>query len=111
MWPIAVVAPAPAPDPPPLKPDPVRPIRHEYSWPAPAREETAASAFLIVLADSTVRLAIAVWQQDGALHFLAPNGASGVIRLDAINREATRRLNAERGLTLPLPATNPQHQP
>ena len=57
------------------------PVRHEYSWLANVRGETAASPLLIVLSDSTVRLAAAMWQQDGALHFQTPEGTPGVTLL------------------------------
>jgi hypothetical protein len=103
--PAPVMPPAPAPLPP--APAPVRSVIREYNWETSAREVASAKSYLLVLTDSTVRAAIAVWQQDGSLHFLAPDRTSGAVRLDAIDREATRRLNAERGLTLPLPQSTP----
>ncbi len=103
--------PPPAPDPAllPPPPAPARPVLHEYHWPAQPSDEAKAATFLLVLRDSTVRRAIAVWQQDGALHFLTPEHASQSVRLQAIDRAATRRLNAERGLTNPLSETGSSH--
>jgi hypothetical protein len=104
--PIVVMAPpAPLPPPPLPPPAPARPVMHEYRWPDPAPRKAAAPAFLLVLTDSAVRLAVAAWQQDDEVHFLTPEGTSGVARLDAIDRDATRRLNADRGLTLSLQET------
>lgn len=100
--PVSILTP-PAPPPPP--PDPPRPVMHEYNWPANiAREE--ARVFSLVATDSTVRFAVAVWFQDDALHYSTPDGTSGSLRPDEIDRNATRRLNAERGLRLPLAATD-----
>jgi hypothetical protein len=102
--PVVFLAPAPnsAPAPPAPAP-PARPVLHEYRWPAPARDDHVAAAFCVVLNDSTVRFVIAAWQHDGGLHFLLPDGTAGSTPLDKIDREATKRLNAERGLALPLP--------
>jgi hypothetical protein len=108
--PVMLLVPAPeSPPPPPAPAPPARPVVHEYRWPAPARDDRIAATFCVVLNDSTVRLAIAAWQQDGALHFLLPDGTAGFTPLDKIDREATLRLNAERGLALPLPETGSKH--
>lgn len=104
VTPAFLMVPPPEPVLPPRPPTPVRPVLHEYQWPAPPSPQPNPGTFLLVLTDSTVRRAIALWQQDGTLHFLFPDHTSGAVRLDAIDREATRRLNADRGLTLALPA-------
>lgn len=105
--PVILMAPMPDAVPPPRPPAPARPVLHEYQWPAQPSLEANPGTYLLVLTDSTVRRAVALWQQDGALHFLLPDRTSGVVRFDAIDREATQRLNAERGLTVHLPG-NPR---
>ena len=97
--PIILMVPPPPPPPPP--PDPPRPVLHEYSWPASSVRDTP-STYTLVLADSTVQLAVAVWQQEGSLHYLDPDGTSRTLSLNKLDRSATRRLNAERGLNFPL---------
>jgi len=89
------------PPPPPPPPEPVRPVTHDYSWPAQASD--AAKVFSLVLKDGTVRFAIAVWIQDDMLHYVMQDRTAGRTPLDALDREATRRLNAEGRLNLTLP--------
>jgi len=100
---VIVVAPQPEapPPPPPPPPEPVRPVTHDYSWPAQASD--AAKVFSLVLKDGTVRFAIAVWIQDDMLHYVMQDRTAGRTPLDALDREATRRLNAEGRLNLTLP--------
>jgi hypothetical protein len=76
-------------------------VTHEYNWPAPANE--AAQVFSLVSRNGTVQFAIAVWMQDDVLHYVAPDLSLGRTGLDAIDRDATRRLNAQSGLNLWLP--------
>jgi hypothetical protein len=58
-----------------------------------------------VLKDGTARLAIAVWTEDGTVHYTGRDGTVGRLPLDAINREATARANAQGQVTLWLPAS------
>jgi len=76
-------------------------VLHEYNWPASASDR--ASAFSLVSKDSKVSRAIAVWIQDGALHYETEEGTVRSMTLESIDREATRKLNAESGLRLSLP--------
>jgi hypothetical protein len=102
---ILVTPPQPQPPPPPAA-EPVRPVIHEYRWPDSA---SAPAAFSVVAKDGTVRFALAVWIQDGTLHYVAKDGKQERLPLDAVDRAATRQLNAERRLHLWLPgeATRP----
>jgi hypothetical protein len=75
---------------------------HEYSHPATAADEE--QAFAIVLKDGSVHSAVAVTVQANGLYFVEPDGAHRLVRLDALDREATARLNRERKLQLQLPA-------
>jgi hypothetical protein len=89
--------------PPPPPPPPARPEIRDYHWPASTNDSTATT-FSIVSKDHRVRSAIAVWVQGGLLCYTAPDGSSGRVPLDEIDRDATRRSNAEKRLSLPLPA-------
>jgi hypothetical protein len=74
---------------------------HEYNWP----ESGDASATLAIVAkDGSVRKAIAVWLEENAVHYITPEDATERIGLDSIDLPATRRVNAEKHLLLPLPA-------
>jgi hypothetical protein len=86
---------APAPSEPP------RPEIHEYPSAAPAANED--QTFAIVLRDGSVRSAVAVTVQKGALYYVEPDGAHRLVSLEALDREATLRLNRERKLQLQLP--------
>ena len=100
---VVVAPPLEPPVPPPPPPPPPQPVTREYHWPAPEPANDRGAAFSLVLKDSTVRFAAAVWTQDGTLRYTDPNGTPGAIPLDSIDRDATRRLNAENRLTLSLP--------
>lgn len=97
VLPINVVPPEPPPPPPP-PPVPPRPVISEYHWPDTGAP--SATSFAIISRDGAVRYAIAVWAQDGLLCYTDPGGASVHIAFNAIDREATERVNAERGLKL-----------
>ena len=98
---VVVVMPfaAPPPEPPP---PPIRPERREYKWPASANS-SAATSFSIVSNDRRVQSAVAVWVQDHSLCYVAPDGSTGQIPIDAIDRAATIERNAEKDLKLSLP--------
>ena len=91
-----------APEPPPPPPEPARPVLHEYHW--SQAEGDSAAAFSLVLNGGEVRRAIAVWMQGEFVSYIAPDGNSGRIRVNALNREVTRQLNAEKHLKLLLPS-------
>jgi len=90
-----------APEPPLPPPPPAQPVIREYHWPDAG--STPSATFSLVSKDGVVRLALAVWAQDNELRFTALDGASGRLSLDAVDRDATARLNAEKHLTLRLP--------
>jgi len=80
-------------------PEPPNPVLHQYHWPA----SVSTNVFSLVSKDNILRLAVAVWLQDGTLHYLGQDGAAGAIDPDSLNREATSRANAAGGLRLHLP--------
>ena len=92
--PLYVVVPM-APSPPP------KAEMHEYPHPSAVGEE---QAFAIVLKDGSVHSAVAVTVQANGLYYVEPDGAHRLVKLDALDREATARLNRERKLQLQLPA-------
>ena len=96
--------------PPPLilPPKPAEPVRSaitEYKGAAPAEPEPAGErpAFAIVLKDGTAHDAMAVWVQEGALHYIDSEGGHHEARLDVVDRQATKSRNRERRLELRLP--------
>jgi hypothetical protein len=68
----------------------------------------SAAAFSLVGKDGTVRFALAVWIQNEMLQYTAQDGSQGELPLDAMDRGATYRLNAEKRLSLTLPAEAPR---
>jgi hypothetical protein len=60
--------------------------------------------FAIVLKDGSLLLAAAVMTQGDALQIVDADGQHRRIPLGSIDRDATRRRNAERNLRLQLPA-------
>ena len=88
---------------------PMEPPKSEiYEYKNGAEDRTTPSegdspAFAIVLRDGSVDSAIGVTLQENMLHYVQPEGGHRTIPLDAIDRQATRRLNRERGLDLQLP--------
>ena len=99
------------PPPPAYAPVPERPpetatmVIHEYQ---PLSAATPASegdqpVFAIVLKNSTILSASAVVVQNDALHIVDADGAHQRVSLEAVDREATKRVNRERKLQLQLP--------
>ena len=97
MLPVNVILPEPPPPPPP-PPEPARPVMSVYHWADTATP--SANSFAIVHKNGQVRYAIAVWPQDGMLCYTDPAGSTVRIAFTAIDREATEKVNAERGLKL-----------
>src|SRR5207249_5074347 len=85
------------PEPPAPPPPPIRPQIREYQWPA-SSDDSAAASFTIVSKDQRVQSAVAVWVQDKFVCYFAPDGSSGRMPIDSIDREATRQRNAEKQL-------------
>jgi hypothetical protein len=81
-------------------------VIHEYQ-PLPAAAAQASEAdqpqFAIVLKNTTILSASAVIVQDGVLHIVDPDGGHQRVSLEAVDREATKRVNRERKLQLQLP--------
>jgi hypothetical protein len=103
---VVYVAPPPAAAPAPVNPPaPPQPVVHDYTKPgAPEPVGGTAAEFSIVGADGSVRLAIAAWVQGDVLYYVDPENSHWQMPLGAVNRSSTRRANAEKGLTLQLPA-------
>jgi hypothetical protein len=100
------------PPPPAYLPVPERPpetatlVIHEYqplSAAAAQASEADQPQFAIVLKNTTILSASAVIVQDGALHIVDADGAHQRVLLEAVDREATKRVNRERKLQLQLP--------
>jgi hypothetical protein len=84
----------------------VTPQIHEYPAPAAsstdAAHEAAQVTFAIVLKNGSTLSAIAATVQGSTLQIVDPDGEHRRVPLDSIDREATRRRNAERNLRLQL---------
>ena len=93
-------------------PSPAReanPVVTDYPQPTPepsASPQAQAQTFGIVLKDGSIRSAIAVvvMAPDGVLHYVDTEERNVRISISEVDREATRKLNRERNLTLWLPA-------
>jgi hypothetical protein len=86
--------------PPPL---PVRSDIREYKPAAAEATSSDVPMFAIALKNGTSQSATAVWAEGQELHYFDPDGRHLRVALDAVDREATRRLNAQRKLQLRLP--------
>lgn len=79
---------------------------HEYEQAAASSAPSTVDegqAFAIVLKDGSVHSAVAVTVQHSGLYYVEPDGGHRLVSLDALDREATLRLNRERKLQLQLP--------
>jgi hypothetical protein len=102
---VVVETPPPVVEPPPRE---VRPIVTNYTWPdraasAPSKGDTRV--FGIVLRDGSTLSATMVVASDDALHFVDPDERHLRVSMRDVDRAATVRLNRERELNLPLPAS------
>jgi hypothetical protein len=59
--------------------------------------------YLFALKDETVRPAVAWWVEGNVLHYVTPAGKQADAPLDAVDRNLTDRLNAERNVRMQLP--------
>jgi hypothetical protein len=100
------------PPPPAYVPVPERPpetatmVIHEYQSPsagATQAPEGDQPVFAIVLKNTTMLTATAVIVQNDALHIVDPDGGHQRVSMEAVDREATKRVNQERKLQLQLP--------
>ena len=96
-----IVEAAPVIVPPPPPPRVPQAVIHTYA-PEPAATAEAPS-FAIAATDGSRIEAAAVWVQKGMAHYIDPEGRALEIPLASIDRNLTRKLNAERNLTLRLP--------
>jgi hypothetical protein len=94
---------APPPAPPVAQAQPVTPQIREYPAPAAPPSGAEPATFAIVLRDGSSYSATAVMAQGKELQIVDPDGGHRRIPLDTIDRDATRRRNAERHLRLQLP--------
>jgi hypothetical protein len=81
-------------------------VIHEYQSPSAAATQAPDGdqpMFAIVLKNSTILSATAVVVQNDGLHIVDPDGGHQRVSMEAVDREATRRLNRERKLQLQLP--------
>jgi len=81
---------------------PVTPQIREYPATAVPPSGTEPATFAIMLKDGSSYSATAVMVQGKELQIVDPDGGHRRIPLDAIDRDATRRRNAERNLRLQL---------
>lgn len=87
--------------------------RRQYRAPEPATAplaETASSApadneeFVFVRRDGTIFFAVAYSWEKGTLHYITSQGLPRTIAEDALDLDATRQFNEQRGLSFRLPA-------
>jgi hypothetical protein len=90
-----------APPEPPAPPQPAQPVVKNYHWPEQAGEKE--ESYSIARRDGSIRSAIAVWIQGNEIRFATPDGTIEHLALSLVDRPATAKLNAAKGLKLPLP--------
>lgn len=56
--------------------------------------------FSVVMSNGSEISAAAVWRQDEWLQYVTADGTAGIVRISAVNRDATMMLNREKGLRL-----------
>ena len=80
-------------------------IIHEYPQPGltTARANGEPQTFGIVLKDGSTRPATAVLVNDNMLKYVDPEGQNLQVSLDAVDRDATRKLNRQKNLNFWLP--------
>jgi hypothetical protein len=79
-------------------------VRSEIrEYPRAAASPVGPGAYAIVLKDGAVHSAIAVTAQYNEIHYVDPAGEHHRLPAGAVDREATRKRNEERGLRLSLP--------
>jgi hypothetical protein len=93
---------------PPARPEVARPTLREYNPPAgpgamPAQATAQQATFSLVLRDGTTVPAILVWAQDDSICYVDPAGRMHQIATDALDRDATLRLNRSKNLNIHLP--------
>ncbi len=66
--------------------------------PETAQQQGPPPEFSVVGKDRVARSAIAVWSQNGTLHYISPDGSAAQMPLASVDREATEQANAAKGL-------------
>ena len=70
----------------------------------PIANHDQPTVYLIAFKDHRVVQALGFWMESGTLHYISANYSVNQVTLDLIDREASRRLNAEKGIEFtPLP--------
>jgi len=106
--PVIILQQSEPPTPPPPPPPPAQPELREYMWRESKNDPSAT--FTILSKDGNSISAVAVWVQNNTVLHIAPNGEAGQIPLNAVDRQATRAVNAARNLILSLPAESSRHR-
>lgn len=96
--------------------EPVRPILRDYSNvplpepgtvkvpPGSALADDQPTIFLIALRDRTILPVIAYWVDVNTLHYVTPQSVPNEVSLDQVDRDFSRKLNADRHVPFTLPA-------
>lgn len=82
------------------------PVMREYSAvsnPYANFEPGKPKVFLLALKDGTLRQAVAFWADGDTLNYVQPDKKQDGITFVQLDREATKRFNAERGIEIKLP--------
>jgi hypothetical protein len=89
-------------------PNPASGMRmYEAPTPGAANPRRAVSddptVYLIVFRDHSIIQALGYWMENGALHYVSIEHTLNQVSLDLIDRDASQRLNDERGIEFKLP--------
>lgn len=91
---------------PDYKPEVAKPVLTEYSAVSKPYENFVPAekkVFLLALKDGSLRQAVAFWREADTLHFVLPTHKQEKVAVADLDRESTKRFNAERGIQIQLP--------
>ena len=101
---IIVLQPIQMPFQPPPRPEIAKPQLHEYKEPPGTTPATGEQpVFSLQLKGGSTQPAVLVWVSSGMVHYLDRQNKGHAVALDAVDREATLRVNREKNLELHLP--------
>lgn len=78
-------------------------ITPQTAFSLPGDNHDQPSVYLVAFKDHSVVQALGYWMELGTLHYVSVNYSVNQVTLDLIDRETSRRLNAERGIDFRLP--------
>ena len=80
-------------------------VVHDYTnTNPPEASQGPAAEFSVIGKDQVAHPAVAVWAQEGMLHYIGPDGSAGIMPVSSVDRAATQQANSAKDLHLQIPA-------